>query len=127
MNIKKNKIIGPKAYINLDICRSNLSAIKKMIGGRKLLCVIKANGYGHGAVQIAKSIENIENVQFAVFSFEEALELRDANIQNDILVFSRMQSQYIKSAHENNIILNISTIEDIDEINSYFLLKWRLP
>ena len=63
MNIKKNKIIGPKAYIDLDVCRSNLSAIKKRIGGRKLLCVIKANGYGHGAVQIAKAIENFKNVQ----------------------------------------------------------------
>ncbi|MDG1223897.1 MAG: alanine racemase, partial [Candidatus Marinimicrobia bacterium] len=102
-------------------------AIKHRIGGRKLLCVIKANGYGHGAVQIAKSIENIENVQFAVFSFEEALELRDANIQNDILVFSRIQSQYIKLAHENNITLNISAIEDIDEINSYFSLNGACP
>ena len=127
MNIKKNKIIGPKAYIDLDVCRSNLSAIKKRIGGRKLLCVIKANGYGHGAVQIAKAIENFKNVQFAVFSFEEALELRNANIQNDILVFSRMQSQYIKLADENNITLNISAIEDIEEINSYFLLNGSCP
>ena len=127
MDINNNKIIGPKAYIDLDICRSNLAAIKKKIGNRKLLCVVKANGYGHGAVQIAKSIENIDNVQFAVFSFDEALELRDAKIQNDILVFSRMQSHFIDLAFKNNIILNISTTEDIDDINSYFLSKGACP
>ena len=127
MNIKKNKIIGPKAFIDLEICRSNLSAIKKKIGRRKLLCVVKANGYGHGAVQIAKSIENIENVQFAVFSFDEAVELRDANIQNDILVFSKMQTHFIDLADKNNIILNVSTIEDINEINSHFLSNGTCP
>ena len=82
--MKNDKIIGPKAYINLDRCRSNLIAIKKSVGDKKLLCVVKANGYGHGSVQIAKSIANIKNVQFAVFSIDEALELRKAKIKNEI-------------------------------------------
>ena len=82
--MKNDKIIGPKAYINLDKCRSNLVAIKKSVGDKKLLCVVKANGYGHGSVQIAKSIANIKNVQFAVFSIDEALALRKAKIKNEI-------------------------------------------
>ena len=55
--MKSDKIIGPKAYINLDRCRSNLLSIQKLVGDKKLLCVVKANGYGHGSVQIAKSMQ----------------------------------------------------------------------
>tara|TARA_B100000073_G_scaffold42598_1_gene31835 strand:- start:45 stop:1169 length:1125 start_codon:yes stop_codon:yes gene_type:complete len=119
--MKNDKIIGPKAYINLDRCRSNLIAIKKSVGDKKLLCVVKANGYGHGSVQIAKSIANIKNVQFAVFSIDEALELRKAKIKNKILAFSKLQKNNIELAYENDIILNISSFDDIEHIESFYL------
>ena len=54
--MKKNNIIGPKAIVHLDRCRKNLLAIKNKVRDKKLLCVVKANGYGHGAIQIAESI-----------------------------------------------------------------------
>ena len=119
--MKSNKIIGPKAYINLDRCRSNLTAIQKLVGDKKLLCVVKANGYGHGSIQIAKSIANIKNVQFAVFSVDEALELRSAKIKNEILVFSKLQKNNIELAYEEDIILNISSFDDIKHIESFHL------
>ena len=119
--MKKNNIIGPKAIVDLDRCRKNLLAIKNKIGDKKLLCVVKANGYGHGAIQIARSISDIDNVQFAVFSFDEAIELRDANIKNDILIFSKLQSANIESAYKNNLILNISSYDDI--CNAEYYLK----
>ena len=119
--MKNDKIIGPKAYINLDKCRSNLVAIKKSVGDKKLLCVVKANGYGHGSVQIAKSIANIKNVQFAVFSIDEALALRKAKIKNEILVFSKLQKNNIELAYEENIILNLSSFDDVEHIESFYL------
>ena len=119
--MKNDKIIGPKAYINLHKCRSNLVAIKKSVGDKKLLCVVKANGYGHGSVQIAKSIANIKNIQFAVFSIDEALELRNAKIKNEILVFSKLQKNNIELAYEENIILNLSSFDDVKHIESFYL------
>ena len=119
--MKSKKIIGPKAHINLGRCRSNLAAIKKSVGDKRLLCVVKANGYGHGAVQIAKSISKIKNVQFAVFSIDEALELRNAKIKNEILVFSKLQKNNIELAYEGNITLNISSFDDIKHIQSFYL------
>ena len=116
--IKKN-IIGPKAIVNLNRCRKNLLAIKNKVGNKKLLCVVKANGYGHGAIHIAKSISDIGNVQFAVFSFDEAIELRYANIKNDILIFSKLQPANIDSAYKNNLILNISSHDDIRNAEHY--------
>ena len=118
--MKKNNIIGPKAIVYLSKCRKNLLAIKNKIGHKKLLCVVKANGYGHGAIQIAKSISDIDNVQFAVFSFDEAIELRNANIKNDILIFSKLQSSNIESAYKYDLILNISSIDDISSAERFF-------
>ena len=121
--MKKNNIIGPKAIVYLDRCRKNLLAIKNKIGDKKLLCVVKANGYGHGAIQIARSISDIDNVQFAVFSFDEAIELRESKIKNDILIFSKLQSANIDSAYKNNLILNISSIDDIRNAERFFNKK----
>lgn len=72
------------AHIRLDAFRHNYRVAKTMHGG-KSLAVIKANAYGHGAVQCAKAIEN-EADGFAVACLEEALQLRQAGIKNPILL-----------------------------------------
>ena len=72
------------AHIRLDAFRHNYR-LAKQLHGDKALAVIKANAYGHGAVQCAKSIEH-EADGYAVACLEEALELRQAGIQLPILL-----------------------------------------
>ena len=72
------------AHIRLDAFRHNYRVAKQMHGG-KALAVIKANAYGHGAVQCAKAIEN-EADGFAVACLEEALQLRQAGLNEPILL-----------------------------------------
>jgi alanine racemase len=72
------------AHIRLDAFRHNYRVAKKMHGG-KALAVIKANAYGHGAVQCAQAIAS-EADGFAVACLEEALQLRKAGIKNPILL-----------------------------------------
>ena len=72
------------AHIRLDAFRHNYRVAKKMHSG-KALAVIKANAYGHGAVQCAKAIES-EADGFAVACLEEAIQLRQAGIKNPILL-----------------------------------------
>jgi len=72
------------AHIRLDAFRHNYRVAKQLHAGFAL-AVIKANAYGHGAVQCAKAIEN-EADGFAVACLEEALELRQAGIKNPILL-----------------------------------------
>ena len=111
--------IGPKAFIHLDRIKSNYEKIQKRIGDRIILSVVKANGYGHGAIEIAKVISHFKNSKFAVFSFDEAMQLRNSDISNDIIIFSKMQPEFIDQAFKNNIILNLSSIEDIKILKSY--------
>lgn len=72
------------AHIRLDAFRHNYRVAKQCHGG-KALAVIKANAYGHGAVHCAKSIEG-EADGFAVACLEEALQLREAEIPEPILL-----------------------------------------
>jgi alanine racemase len=72
------------AHIRLDAFRHNYRVAKAMHGG-KALAVIKANAYGHGAVQCAKAIEK-EADGYAVACLEEAIELRTAGIKKPILL-----------------------------------------
>jgi alanine racemase len=72
------------ARIHLDAFRHNYRLAKEMHGGRAL-AVVKANAYGHGAVECARAVEE-EADGFAVASIEEALTLREAGIGAPILL-----------------------------------------
>lgn len=72
------------AHIRLDAFRHNYRVAKHLHAGFAL-AVIKANAYGHGALQCAKAIAN-EADGFAVACLEEALQLRQAGIKNAILL-----------------------------------------
>ena len=68
---------GTWAEISLDNIKYNLNEIKKsMNSNMKICCVVKANAYGCGAVEVARYLEDKEIDFFAVARIEEAFELR---------------------------------------------------
>lgn len=80
-------IVRPtRAEVNLAALRHNLHAVKKMAGSAKVWSVLKADGYGHGAPAVARTLERAGAEGFCVALFEEAIELRDAGIRVPILV-----------------------------------------
>ena len=62
--------------ISLSAATENFNKIKSLNPNKKLFAVVKANGYGHGAIQIARLFENLGADGFAVSNIFEALELR---------------------------------------------------
>ena len=75
-----------KAKIYLGNVRRN--AVKfRALTGKKLCAVVKANAYGHGAVEIVNALENTADC-FAVALIEEGLEIRMATCGKDVLVFT---------------------------------------
>lgn len=76
------------AKIDLDAVRQNVENMKANLApGTKMMAVIKADGYGHGAVPIAKELEPLMEISgFAVATAEEAFILRDAGIKKPVLV-----------------------------------------
>ena len=73
-----------KLMIDLDAIRHNIQAVKAKAGA-PVMAIIKADAYGHGAVQLAKHLDDC-CAFFGVSSILEALELRQAGIQKPMLI-----------------------------------------
>ena len=77
------------AYIDLGILEENLRIIKSHItGGAKTLCAVKANAYGHGAVEVSRRLETAGVDYLGVATINEGIELREKGIRLPILVMS---------------------------------------
>lgn len=74
-----------RARINLDHLRHNAGIAAGLAPASRLMAVIKANAYGHGAAAVAHALED-SVAAFAVASLEEAVHLRDRGIQRPILL-----------------------------------------
>jgi alanine racemase len=75
-----------RAEIDLAALRHNLRAIRRSAGEARVWAVLKADGYGHGAPAVARTLERAGVDGLAVALLEEAIELRDAGIRAPILV-----------------------------------------
>lgn len=83
---------------------NNYHAIKNQIGKDvKMCCVVKADGYGHGATQLAKLYSELGADYFAVSNLDEALELRQAQITEPILILGYTPANRAQDLSENNI------------------------
>lgn len=76
------------AYIHMDAVAFNFESMKNHLDdGKKIIAVVKADGYGHGAVPVAELIEQYDYIWgFAVAAVEEGMALRDAGITKPILI-----------------------------------------
>ncbi|CUH92284.1 alanine racemase [Herbinix luporum] len=76
-----------QANINLEAIRSNINQVKsKLKKDTKLMVIVKADAYGHGAVEVSKALENDMADAYGVAIIEEAMELRKAGITKPILI-----------------------------------------
>ena len=87
MNVPDDKLLRPTwVEISLSKLRRNFERIRGLAGRRKVMAVIKADAYGHGAVAVANCLARCGVDWFGVASVEEALELRTAGISEPILL-----------------------------------------
>lgn len=73
-----------RALIDISALQHNLQHIRQLAPGRKVMAMLKANGYGHGLVRVGHALKAADAL--GVACVEEALELRDAGIENEIVV-----------------------------------------
>ncbi len=111
---------GCWAEVSLDNIGYNLQEIKKSLDSEmKICCVVKADAYGSGAVQVAKYLEK-QNVDFlSVARIEEALELRKNNIKLPILCMGYIDISMIKEAIINNISLTVYNVNYAKEVDRF--------
>ena len=108
------------AKINLNNIKENYLGMVKVVGSQsRFFAVIKADGYGHGAVEIAKMLEKEDSLYgFAVATAEEALELRNHGITKPILVLGyTFPDSYERLAH-NNIMPTVFREDSLAELSA---------
>lgn len=83
--------------ISLDAIQYNVASFKKYISNKtKLMAVVKADGYGHGSVEVAKAALKAGADYIAVAILDEALILRRAGIETPILVLGYTPPESVK-------------------------------
>jgi alanine racemase len=80
-------LAAPLTWIELNraAIAHNLSEIRRLIGKRPLIAVVKGNAYGHGAALLCPELQRLGVKHFGVSRVREALELRDAGITTHVL------------------------------------------
>lgn len=72
--------------IDMDAVDHNFSLIRKRVGDAAIMCIVKADAYGHGVEQISLAHQKLGAQWFGVSNIEEAMELRRYGIDRDILI-----------------------------------------
>jgi alanine racemase len=105
------------AEVNLDRFAANLAAIRQHLGpGHEILLVVKADAYGHGAVEIARAAEQEGVAHFGVATLHEGIQLRQAGCRRPIVVLSPLLPSEIDEAVAH---LLDPTISDLDFGRAY--------
>lgn len=106
------------AEINLSAIKYNLNQVKKLVGDQvKILAVLKADAYGHGAVRVAKELKKRGVEYFGVATTLEALELRENKIYLPILLLSVSSSREFAALIRYRIIPTIADLKTAIALN----------
>lgn len=101
-----------EAQINLDAIYDNLYNTRKIINeGTKLMAIVKADGYGHGAVIIAKVVDDIVDA-YGVSNVDEAIELRKKATKKPILILG------YTSKKENELLVRYNITQAVFDYES---------
>lgn len=105
------------AEINLDNFIYNIDQIKKRAKNSEIIAVVKANAYGHGAIEIAKTLVECDIKKLAVANIVEGIELRDNNIDIPIMILGISEEYAIDSILKYNFEPTVSTVNFAKKLN----------
>ena len=98
------------AEIDLGAVRHNVRALKRRSGEARLMAVVKADAYGHGAVPVSRAALEAGADSLAVVTVEEGAELRSAGITAPILVFTDLPPDRLPLAEEFRLAITAHSL-----------------
>jgi len=106
-----------RAEIDLDVLAGNVAAIERVLPpGTGLMAVVKANAYGHGAVEVGRAALAASAVGLAVATVGEGRALRRAGIEGQILVLGVIDLSEVEAALGDRLTLTVGTAELLDAV-----------
>lgn len=124
---KQQRYYRVTANVNLDAICDNISNIKKLTGEKtKIMAILKADGYGHGAIPIAQTLDHIGVDAFGIAIIEEGIQLRNAGIDKPILILGYTPKEQYKELVEYNISQTIFQYDLAKELSDEALRQNKI-
>ncbi len=115
-----NNIKSTYLQINLDAITHNVRVIRELIGEKiEFMAVVKANAYGHDAVEISRIALKNGVTRLAVANIEEAVALREAGIKAPILVLGITSEREVEPLFAYDLTGGVSNLQVMNKISSY--------
>ena len=106
------------AEIDLPVLSENLAAVRRRIGPRPIMAVVKADAYGHGAAVVARALETEGVERFGVAIPEEGIELRRAGIQAPILVLGGFAPPQADLLLQHHLVPAVFRPDQVESLSS---------
>ncbi len=112
-----------QAIVDLEALRHNCRLARSLCGDGRLMAVVKANAYGHGAIPAAKALEPLVSA-FAVACIEEAEDLRNAGITRPILLMEGIfQVEELEIAAQRDFWVMLQNHQQLDDLDAAALSR----
>ncbi len=102
--------------VDLDAIADNVASVAALVAPGRVLAVVKANGYGHGAVPVARAALAAGASALGVALVQEAVELRDAGVDAEIMLLSEQPPELAASIVEHGIVPVVYTGAGFDAL-----------
>ena len=113
---------GRPTYCVIDLAalRWNFQQVRKTVGhGVKILSIVKASAYGHGAREVAKTLSRAGSDGFGVATVEEGIELRESGIRSPILVLTAIYAEQLGPLLQHKLtpaVSDLDTLRDLERL-----------
>jgi alanine racemase len=104
--------------VDLDAFRHNVRTLKERVEGTGLMVVVKADGYGHGMLPVARAAREAGADWLGVAVLDEALALREAGDEGRLLCWLAVPGEDYRPAVENDVDVTAYTVPELDEIRA---------
>ncbi len=105
------------AEVDLDAIAYNVRMFRQSLPQRtELLAVVKGDGYGHGAIQVAKAALHAGATWLGVALLEEAIELREAGLKVPILMMGYLPAEHLHVAQQYHITVSINDLSSLESL-----------
>lgn len=115
--------------IHTEAIRENLRTVQEHLSAdQSLFAVIKANGYGHGAVQVAKIAEEEGVAGFCVATIDEGIELREAGITLPVFILGLVDCAYLPIVSQYQLAIPVASTNWLKQAEQAYLKNpWDEP
>ncbi|WP_276885930.1 alanine racemase [Allobaculum stercoricanis] len=109
------------AQIHYDRIAHNVKEVQKLIGNTKIMGIVKANAYGHGAVRCTQELKKAGIDYFAVACLSEAQQLRQAGIEDPILILGYTAPACFDELAQGHFVQSVVSYDYAKKLNAYGL------